>query len=281
MKKILLPTDFSDNAWNAIFNAIKIYAGMECTFYLLHAYIPHTVNMLAGKSQQRLGIIYDSLSEYSNQELNKLLEYLNKNHLSPNHTFEGISQSAHLELAIQETISTHDIDLVVMGTQGATSASEVFMGSNTVRVLKKIKSHPVLVVPSEYSFQKLNSLVFLTDFTKSYHKFELFPVTELAGLWQASIKVLYIAGEFLLNQDQTANRKILEDRLLTHEYSFKNVNFVENISTSIALYLKENKAEIMALIRHHHSFWDKIIKEPVVKKIAFHSKIPVLMLREH
>ncbi|NNE78443.1 MAG: universal stress protein, partial [Pricia sp.] len=100
MKKILLPTDFSDNAWNAIFTAVKLYANVECIFYLLHAYEPNALNLLGRKSQKRLGTIYDSLSQYSEQELNKVLEYLNKNHTNPNHIFETVSKSETLTEAV-------------------------------------------------------------------------------------------------------------------------------------------------------------------------------------
>ncbi len=71
MKKILLPTDFSDNAWNAIFTTLKLYADQECKFYVLHAYEPKMLNLLGKKGQLRLGVIYDSLSQYSAHFLGK------------------------------------------------------------------------------------------------------------------------------------------------------------------------------------------------------------------
>ena len=281
MKKILLPTDFSDNAWNAIFTAVKLYAQQKCHFYLLHAYEPNALNMLGRKGQQRLGTIYDSLSQFSVRELKKTLEYLHKNHDNANHTFETVSTSETLEEAVQESIKAKDIDLVVMGTQGATGAKEIFMGSNTVKVLKKIRKCPVLVVPNDYNFQTLKTLVFPTDFTRPYQKFELLPLTELVTIWGASIQILHVAVEFLLNENQKANRNILKKRLSTLNYSFKNVAFEGNVAESVEKYMSKNEADLMVMIRHHHSFWEKVIGEPIVKKIAFHSKIPVLMLPEH
>ena len=281
MKKILLPTDFSDNAWNAIFTAVKLYAQQKCHFYLLHAYEPNALNMLGRKGQQRLGTIYDSLSQFSVRELKKTLEYLHKNHDNANHTFETVSTSETLEEAVQESIKAKDIDLVVMGTQGTTGAKEIFMGSNTVKVLKKIRKCPVLVVPNDYNFQTLKTLVFPTDFTRTYEKFELLPLTELATIWMASIQILHVAVEFLLNENQKANRNILKKRLSKLNYSFKNVAFEGNVAESVEKYMSKNEADLMVMIRHHHSFWEKVIGEPIVKKIAFHSKIPVLMLPEH
>jgi nucleotide-binding universal stress UspA family protein len=280
MKKILLPTDFSDNAWNAIFTAVKLYADVECQFFILHAYEPNALNKLGRKGQQRLGIIYDSLSQYSTQELKKNSEYLNKNHSNPKHSFETFSKSATLEEAVLEIVSIEDIDLVAMGTQGATGAKKIFMGSNTVKVLKRIKNCPILVVPSGYNFQNLKTLIFPTDLSRTYEKFELLPLTDLAKRWKAKIEILHVAVEFVLNDTQKTNRKILEDRLSTLNYSFQNVEFEGDISNSVQKYVSENDADLMAMIRYHHTFWEKVIGEPVVKKIAFHTKVPVLMLPE-
>jgi nucleotide-binding universal stress UspA family protein len=167
-----------------------------------------------------------------------------------------------------------------MGTQGATGATEIFMGSSTVKVLNKVKGCSVLVVPSGYNFQRLKTVVFPTDYTRTYEKFELLPLIELATIWKAKIQILHVAVEFLLSETQKANRTLLENRLSSSNYSFQNVEFEGDISDSVEKYLSENKADMMAMIRYHHSFWQKVIGEPVVKKIAFHSKVPVLMLPE-
>ncbi len=281
MKRILLPTDFSNNAWNALFTAVKVYANVECQFYLLHAYEPNALNLLGRKNEKRLGVIYNSLAEYSTQELRKILDYLHKNHNNPNHSFECISKSRVLEEAIQEIIPTKDIDIVVMGTQGATGAKEVFMGSNTVKVLKKIKNYPILVVPSEYNFQHMKTLIFPTNYTQTYKEHQLSALTELVKIWNTKIQILHVTAEFELNDIQNENREVLKNYFSTLDYSFYDAEFEEGISHSIENYLSENMVDLMAVIRYEHTSWEKIIREPVIKKLAFHTKIPVLMLPEH
>ena len=280
MKKILLPTDFSDNAWNAVFTALKLYTDIKCKFIILHAYEPKAMNMLGKKSQQRLGVIYDSLAQYSAQELDKIATYLNKNHINPNHSFETISRSDTLEGAVKELVSTSDIDLVVMGTQGATGAKEIFMGSNTVKVLKQLRNISILVVPNDYNFQKLQTLVFPTDYTRKYEKLELLPMIELTRLWNATIKVLHVAVEFILNDTQKTNIKILEERLAGSNYSLHELVFEASIAYSVEQYVAETRADLLTMVRYQHSFWERIIEEPVIKKIAFHSMVPVLFLPE-
>lgn len=280
MKKILLPTDFSNNAWNAIFTAVKLYADVICQFYVLHAYTPKTVNILGKKGQQRLGIIYDSLSEYSRQELDKIMVYLEENHHSPNHNFEPISKSETLEEAVSQFIAEKDIDLVCMGTQGATGAKQVFIGSNTVKVLKKINDCPILAVPDNYDFKSLKSLAFPTDFSKKFEKHQLLPLIELASLWKTDIQIVHVALEFALNDQQLINQKLLKERLTFLKVVFYNIDFEANVGHTLEKFIDNTQVDLMALVRYQHTFWEKFIGEPVVKKMTFHTKIPLLVLSE-
>ena len=66
--------------------------------------------------------------------------------LNANHDFEIILSADDLEDAMNMAIAKHHIDVVVMGTKGATGAKEIFFGSNTVRMIKKTKQCPLLIV---------------------------------------------------------------------------------------------------------------------------------------
>lgn len=280
MKKILLPTDFSDNSWNAIFTVLKMYYEVPCHFYILHAYEPKAMNMLGKKGQQRLGIIYDSLSEYSIQELNKVLTYLKENQHNTNHTFEIVSKSDNLVNAVKEMLSKKVIDLIAMGTQGATGAKKVFIGSNTVKVLKQVKDYPILVVPDDYNFQMLKSLVFSTDFSKKYGKHQLSLLTELAKLWKTAIQVVHVSLEIELNDQQKINLKLLKERLKDLEVTCSTIDFEADVAHSLEKFIAETNVDLITLVRYPHTLWEKVIGNPVVKKMTFHTQIPLLILPE-
>ncbi len=280
MKNIILPTDFSDNSWNAIFTVLKMYHEVPCHFYILHAYEPNAMNMLGKKGQHRLGVIYDSLSAYSNQELNKILAYLKENHHNTNHTFEIVSKSDNLVNAVKEMLSEKDIDLLCMGTQGATGAKQVFMGSNTVKVLKKVGNCPILVVPNDYNFQTLKSLVFSTDFSKKYEKHQLSLLKELANLWKSVIQVVHISLEISLNDQQKTNQELLKERFKDLEATFNTIDFEADVAHSLEKFIAETKVDLVTLVRYQHTFWEKILGEPVVKNMTFHTQVPLLILPE-
>ena len=278
MKNILLPTDFSDNAWNAIFTALKMYAEIECNFFLLNTYEPKFANVLGTKSKERLGVIYDSLSKNSELQLDNILEYLKKNHDNPNHTFERISISNGIEHAINQLVIEKEIDLIIMGTKGATAAREIFMGSNTVKVIKKVRSCPIIAVPHEFDFKVLKLVVFPTDFTRSYSKTELNPLVDLVTLWKAEILILQVAQEFNLSDLQEANRKMLSKRLGTISHSFHKVEMWNSVAEATNDFAIENRVDLIALIHYPHTFIEKLTREPVIRKMGFHTKVPLLVL---
>ena len=278
MKKILITTDFSENAWNSIFTAIKLYTEVDCHFYILHAFEPSPLNLMGSKNHQRLSVIYDSLSKNSKKELEEILTYFAINHKNLKHQFSTHSKPGNLEDAVELAVNENDIDILIMGTQGATGAKEVFLGSNTVKVLKKVTNIPILTVPTGYNFQSLKSVLFATDFTVPYKKNGLEPIIELSKIWKSTIEIVHVSVEFILNEHQESNKEVLKERLSGLDYKFKNLPFEIDVSKSIDKYAENSHSSILSLIRHQHTFWEKVIGEAVVKKVAFHSKIPVLFL---
>lgn len=278
MKKILITTDFSENAWNSIFTAIKLYTEVDCHFYILHAFEPSPLNLMGSKNHQRLSVIYDSLSKNSKKELEEILTYFAINYKNLKHQFSTLSKPGNLEDAVELAVNENDIDILIMGTQGATGAKEVFLGSNTVKVLKKVTNIPILTVPTGYNFQSLKSVLFATDFTVPYKKNGLEPIIELSKIWKSTIEIVHVSVEFILNEHQESNKEVLKERLSGLDYKFKNLPFEIDVSKSIDKYAENSHSSILSLIRHQHTFWEKVIGEAVVKKVAFHSKIPVLFL---
>jgi len=278
MKKILLLTDFSDNAWNAIFAALKMHEHLACQFYVLNTYEPSFANILGDKSKERLGVIYDSLAKNSSIELDKILQYLEVNHTNKNHTFEKLSKSDDIVNAVNEICIEKDIDLIVMGTKGATGAKEIFMGSNTVELIKRVNDYPIFAVPSEHDFKDMDKILFPTEFTRPYTKYELKPLIELATIWNSEISICYVAQEFTLLEEQITNKEILTKRLGNVAHSFQDVELKATVADSIISFAKDTMADIIVLINYKHTFIEKLTHEAVVKKVGFHSKIPLLVL---
>ena len=278
MKTVLLPTDFSKNAWNAIFTALKLFYDLQCKFLLINTYEPELTNVLGDHGEKRLGSIYQSMEEESKKKMDEMLEYLREHHKNPRHEFKTLLRPGDLIGEVRERIKKKPVDLIVMGTQGATGADRVFLGSNTVRMLKTIKNRPVLVVPGTYDFQRLDQVIFPTDYTHYYEPYELQVLLDLLKVWKSTLHVAYAAREFKLKPGQESNKKLLETRLKGVKVRFEEIPLEDNLSEAISDFGEAIRADMIVLMRHKHSFLENLTREKVVKRIAFDSKLPLLIL---
>ncbi len=278
MKNILLPTDFSENAWNALFTAVKLYRNFQCCFYLFHTYQPKDANLRGFKSSKRAGAVYEAMEEVANTELAKTVAYLKENHSNPNHLFETVSCTGDLAEGIKKMVSKYDIETIVMGTKGTSGPNGIFIGTNTVKVLKSIKNCVVIAVPLEFDFKSLCSVVLPTEYTHFFPKHVLLPILELVASEKCEIKVFHVAQEFQLGEHQQANKAILKKRLEKLNYSFYKVNITTSVAKAIREFSEEQKADLIVLTNYSHTFLEKMTQEPVVTKVAFKTNIPLMVL---
>ncbi len=142
MKNILFPTDFSNDAYNALHYATLLLASEECTFYILNIYNEN----VALRSQRFLKeggrVLIRQLAEESQEDLLKTVHRINLDTDNSKHSFETVSKKGEMLDGILSSIRDLKIDLVVMGNKGKTGTKEMFLGGNTVRAIKKNRKMP-------------------------------------------------------------------------------------------------------------------------------------------
>ncbi|MFI0431104.1 universal stress protein [Mariniflexile sp. HMF6888] len=272
---ILLPTDFSDNAWNAIVYALKLYADEFCTFYFLHSrYILNPV------SRTYITTHYvDTLKEQALKELADLKDQTEIANANANHDFKTLLFEEELMDAVNEAVKQNAIDIVIMGTKGATGSIDYLFGSNTVKVVNKIKNCPILIVPDEHDFIAPKQIAFPTDYNRFYND-ELRALKNMADLFNSKIRVVHISTEKELSSIQKYNMAMLENYLVDYECSFHWLPDYTKKAEAITTFIEELKIEMLAMVKYKHSLLETIINEPVIKKLAFHPKVPVLVIPE-
>lgn len=281
MKNILIPTDFSENAWNAVRYALVLFKNEDCVFHLLNAYIPAIANSRFMATTIDGGIVENTAKTYSKKGLQKLKKRISENFSNPKHSFKSISSFSFLVDEIKETIVALNVDLIVTGTKGASGIEEVFMGSNTVRIIKSIKNCPVLAVPQYFEFTAPNEIAFATDFNRFYTKSELKPMLDLASAFNATIRIVHVQYEIkALTELQQFNLSMLRKYLIDVEHYVHTISELNSISQTLEVFAKELDIHLLAMLNYQHSYMEKITREPVVKRLAFHTQIPLLVIPE-
>ncbi|GAL62616.1 universal stress protein [Algibacter lectus] len=275
MRKILLPTDFSDNAWSASLYALNFFEQEICTFYFLNS-VALTRNMLSNLSDR----LIKEMSAVATQELLDLKELAETSDPNTKHTFETILSTQDLYKAVGHACETHDIDLVVMGTKGATGAKEFFFGSKTVNVIMSIKACPVLLIPEEFDFVPPKQIAFPTDYNRFYNLKEVKPLKSLADLYQPKIRIVHITEEKELSNVQSFNLRMLKIYYKNYDFSLHCMPKYAEKAKEINDFIEELDIDVLAMVKYKHSFIEKIINEPVIKELGFHCKIPFLVIPE-
>jgi len=271
-KNVLLPTDFSDNAWSAAVYALKLYAEEECDFYFLHASIIK-VSMMSNISNK----LNRTMLENALNDLNELKYMAEKASVNANHNFHIILNECDLDDAIEIALQKHHIDLVVMGTKGATKAKGMFFGSNTVNLIKATKTCPILIVPDEFDFVKPEQIAFPTDFKRFYGE-ELLPLKRIAELHNSKIRIVHISNENNFEKNQDYNLAMLKVYLEDYPHTFHWMPDYDEKTKEINDFIEELDINILTMINYKHSFIENIIKEPIVKKIGFKPIVPFLVI---
>ncbi|NJB72171.1 nucleotide-binding universal stress UspA family protein [Saonia flava] len=278
MKHILLPTDFSENATNAINYAIGLFKNEECTFYILHAYHKGTSSIGGGISEERNTRLYKDIENKILRNLSHVVDEAKRKSNVKKHQLKTLAIADSLLNAIGKTVIDKGIDFIIMGTKGATGLQEVFLGSNTAKVIKEIDFCTLIAVPENYVFNKLNKIVFSTGYEHLYEEYELQPFKRIAKLWGSKIIVTHVKNSLQLTPQQTKAKKVLEKKLKELPYEMVDIDTKLKIVPAITKMVDENEEiGMIAILDYWHSTIEKLIHENVVNKMAFNSKVPLLV----
>ncbi|WP_299315881.1 universal stress protein [uncultured Aquimarina sp.] len=278
MKKILVTTDFSDSAWNALIYAIDLYRDIPCEFHIINTYDLNAVQLVSTISSQRVGYFQESIRIASEEGLKMILDDIQNSKPPSHHTFKTISKSGSLTKVLAQITSITPFSLILMSTKGITGAKNIFLGSNTLKVLKDDINYPILIVPEDAYFEGIKNIGFATDFERIYHKSEIKPIIDVAKNNNATVRMIHVYDEPKLSTVQNYNSTTLEDFFKNVKFDFHVIQDFSNIEKGIQVFIEELEIDILTMINYDHSFFERLTREAVIKKITFNTKIPFLVI---
>lgn len=277
-KHILLPTDFSVNAKNAMDYAMHFFEKEECIFYVLNAFEVGASGLSSTMGKAKNTRLYRAIKEESKRSINALLTELKSQNENPLHEFIGLSIGDSLLNALGKIFIDNNINYIFMGTKGSSAVKEVFMGSNTVSAIKNLDFCPIVAVPEDYNFKIPNQIAFATNFEHVYLKAELNPLAELAKLWNTEIIILHVDTGKKLTPQQETIKNLLTELLDGLPHQFVEVKGESKISDAIKSFTSKNEnVQMIAMVNYWHSFFERLTRENVINRVAFSSEIPFLI----
>ncbi len=274
MKKILVPTDFSDTADKARDYAVQIAQMLDAEIVLLNSFhVPYA----AASSGTLINV--DALAlEDSEKHMKQQIEYAKQNF--SNIKFSSLCSPGLLVDTVKGMVRDNNIDLIVMGTTGTSGMIENFLGSNASSLIGSVKT-PIITVPAKANLNLPKKIVVANDLTDSGEEQLYLTLKQIAGNNEASIDFL-----FIVDDEEQVNRKIQHLKAAKfdeefdasyHPFHFKESGDVED---GIMEYLKDNDFDLLVVVTHQRNFWEKLVDKSVSKSLVKHAEIPILVLAD-
>lgn len=275
MKTILLPTDFSPNSISAARFAVEMFKDVKCQFYILNVQKASSFISDDFRTMSPSTTIYQTLIATAKTSISKLIKQL-ESPKNKNHSFEAMVDYDNFIDAINQACEMKGIDLIVMGTKGATGAERILFGSNTVRVMQRSKT-PVLAIPNQCKFIGFEKIAFTSNYRTFYNKEELAPLIQLAELFSSKIDVVHMVEEEHLSREQENNKAFLDAcfRFISHEFVDLEKH---DIFDAVEDYIKKNDVKLLAMMSRRHSFFERLFTTHNVETFGFKVDVPMLVM---
>ncbi len=277
MKKLLFPTDFSETANNAFVYALKMAKSIDAEVIVLHVYDLPTVSF--GEVPVTLVEIYDSIELNNFENFKDQIPHLRK--IAEKYQLEDVKMShvlRHGDLVriMKEICHEEQVDMIVMGTNGASGLQEMFLGSNTGNAIVNVPV-TLLSVPNQAKFKLIKHIGFTTTFTDQ-DRITLHRIIAIAKKMHATVKCLAV---------KTHGFKVTDEGMEYWKSEFKNepVEFFliphDDVKETILDFVEHQEIDILAMLTQKRNFFEELFTHSLTQKLAYHIETPILAFHEN
>ncbi|MBZ9730976.1 universal stress protein [Salegentibacter sp. JZCK2] len=277
MRKIIIPTDFSENANNALRFACQLFKYEKSEVILLHAYAEKVYTDESLLSNELMDEFKAVTKEKTDMALAEISSTIHDEFCNPRHSIKSIAAFGDLVDEVNNLVNLENADIVIMGTRGATNDRNLGFGSNTLLVLKYVQC-PVLAIPANFKYKEPKKILFPTNFLIPYQKRELKIVGEIARDFKSKIHFLYLSKHKATSARQKDNLEFLKQQfynIKVEEYQNEELHKEKAIEEFIAT----NKIDLLVMVNSRHTYLEDMLLTSTIDKVGLHPKVPLLVLQ--
>ncbi len=285
MKKILVPTDFSDQSKNAALYAIELARQFHASITLFHVFTlaPATVYPpLYSPGHPGSAVIQDEVlkaEQQNKQRLEAFRDLLIKGQKEP--CCHIAQRGGFVSESIQEFAQQKDFDLIVMSTHGSSSVSDLFIATNTWEVIRSGET-AVMVIPETMPYTKLDHVAFATDFSDTDLE-SLNNIIDIAGKFDARISVVHVKPR----DDDASHDQMLRqfEKKVRSIHPHADLHFTlsesENIQKGLDDFITQKNVNALAMVSRKYNIIKSLFHRKLTKQYAYHSNIPLFVFPQH
>lgn len=277
MKKILVPVDFSEHSEYALEVAANLAKQKQAEIVVLHMMGLSEAVFTKDDSQEFMEAQF-----YMKLAKKRFTDFLDKPYLKGIKVSETV-QNYKIFSEVNNVSKEQNADLIVMGSHGTGGLSEIFVGSNTEKVVRSAEV-PVLVIKKKIPDFKMNKVVFGFDFNlenlSSYHKAAHFFASLNAALHVVYINrtgINFLSSSEIQEQINTFLRVAHHSDVPNYIHACQRADYT--IENGIYNYAKEIHADTIAVATHGRSGLAHFFKGSISEDLANHAALPVITFR--
>lgn len=273
MKKILVPTDLSENANHALRYAMKLgkQTGFDEIFLLNATTVPvnpgdtllPVTKLLLEDSQKQMAEFLTEVKSWEDAEAFDI------------HIQSSVDDAVS---AIRDYANKIQPDLIVMGTKGTSGIGEFLFGTVSAAVLEQ-SDIPVLVIPGDVPFQKISSIAFAADLKNIENMDSLRILKNLCIALQVRLHIVHVASNATLNIEESKEKSDLLSYFHGLQLQFHSITS-ESIYTGIEIFMQDFDLDAIAVLSRRRNFFEKIFHTSMSKRIAYRTFLPLLSMKE-
>lgn len=273
MKKILVPTDFSEQAENALKVAAQLAKKFDSEIYLLHMLeLPmQEADVMNAPSALPEAMFFVKLAEQ------KFKTLMAQDYLKDIKVHEVVKNYPSFGSVI-DICHEHAVDMIVMGSHGTSGLMEMFIGSNAEKVVRT-SDIPVLVIKNNHAEFSVDRFVFASDFKKD-NKDTYRQATELAKAFDAKMYLLMVNTANNFTSTSEANKRVNE---FIKDYDFQNYTVHiyndETVESGVLNFAKEIDADLIGISTHGRQGIAHFFNGSIGEDVVNHAKRPVITFK--
>ncbi|MBL7739398.1 MAG: universal stress protein [Chitinophagaceae bacterium] len=276
MKFIIIPTDFSPAASNAMNYGIKLAKDIEAAIILFHSFqIPLTATEA---SVMMTEASIDQMKKDAEDSLNSLKEKIEKEHTGTLKVFT--------QLRIGNTVNELETFskefkpfAIVMGSTGHSAIGRVLFGSTTLLAMRHLNS-PIIAVPPGTEYKSIKKIGLACDLKHVTGSMPASFIKEIANTLHAELHVLHV-DHLNPKYDPEKNEEIYRMQTLFGDIKL-SYHFIDHtdMEEGINEFARDNDLDLVVTIPKKHGLLESIFHKSASKQILFRSKIPVMSIHE-
>src|SRR5882757_4368808 len=179
---------------------------------------------------------------------------------------------------LEKYVLNNDIQLIIMGITGATRLGQIFMGSNTLNLVKR-GIVPVIIVPPHAHSQSAKNVMLLTDFKDIENTIPVDTVKTVLNLFNPRLHIVNVDHEHYVQvtDEYKAERGKLEAMLKDYQPDFYFIRLFDFMD-AINQFVVDNKIDLILTFPRRHSFLSNVFKTTNTTQLAYHSYVPIVAL---